>query len=241
MTHICFSKTTITGSDNGLSPGRRQAIIWTNVGILLIGTLGTNFSEILSEIHTFSFMKMHFKMSSILSRPQCVNQTASIRLSNKKVFMGVLQTPIIKLWKFISIIRESFFYNDFMVLIFMGAIWIRNVATTAWKSVWKKIGCTDPERPLYLTACIISNKTITCEIIDQHWLAWSSDCISSLQGNYHITADNSHVYILKYSSTNGQQMVTVCCSRWLTCWGRDQVAVLVVNYGISNTTVLEIP
>ena len=37
VTHICVSKLTIIGSDNGLSPGRRQAIIWTNVGILLIG------------------------------------------------------------------------------------------------------------------------------------------------------------------------------------------------------------
>ena len=32
--------------------GRRQAIIWTNVGILLTGPLGTNLSEILIEIHT---------------------------------------------------------------------------------------------------------------------------------------------------------------------------------------------
>ena len=46
MTHICVSKLTIIGSDNGLLPGRRQAIIWTNAGILLIGPLGTNFSEI---------------------------------------------------------------------------------------------------------------------------------------------------------------------------------------------------
>ena len=38
----------IIGSDNGLSPGRRQAIIWTNTGILLIRPLGTNFSEILN-------------------------------------------------------------------------------------------------------------------------------------------------------------------------------------------------
>ena len=52
-THICVGKLTIIGSDNGLSPGRRQAIIWTNAGILLIGPLGTNFIEILSEIHTF--------------------------------------------------------------------------------------------------------------------------------------------------------------------------------------------
>ena len=43
---MCVSKQTIIDSDNGLSPGRRQAIIWTNAGILLIETLGTNFSEI---------------------------------------------------------------------------------------------------------------------------------------------------------------------------------------------------
>ena len=44
VTHICVSKQTSIGSDNGLSPGRRQAIIWTNAGILLIGPLRTNFS-----------------------------------------------------------------------------------------------------------------------------------------------------------------------------------------------------
>ena len=64
VTHICVSKLTITGSDNGLSPGRRQAIIWTNAGILLIGPLGTNFSELLIEIQTFSFKKKHLKVSS---------------------------------------------------------------------------------------------------------------------------------------------------------------------------------
>ena len=63
MTHICISKLNIIGSYNGLSPGWRQAIIWTYAGILLIGMLGTNFGKILSEIHTFSFKKMHLKMS----------------------------------------------------------------------------------------------------------------------------------------------------------------------------------
>ena len=72
VTHICVSKLTSIGSDNGLSPVRRQAIIWTNAGILLIRTLGTNFSEILCEIHTFSFKKMHFKMSSEKWRPFCL-------------------------------------------------------------------------------------------------------------------------------------------------------------------------
>ena len=69
VTHICFSKLTIIGSDNGLSPGRRQAIIWTNAGVLLIGPIGTNLSEILITIHTFSFKKMHLKMSCGKCRP----------------------------------------------------------------------------------------------------------------------------------------------------------------------------
>ena len=64
VTHICVSKLTIIGSDNSLSPEWRQAIIWTNAGILLIGALVTNFSENLIEILTFSFNKMHLKMSS---------------------------------------------------------------------------------------------------------------------------------------------------------------------------------
>ena len=63
VTHICVGKLTIIDSDNGLSPGRRQAIIWTNAGILLIGPLGTNFSEIFIKILTFSFRKMHLKVS----------------------------------------------------------------------------------------------------------------------------------------------------------------------------------
>ena len=69
VTHICVSKLTIIGPDNGLSPDRRQAIIWTNAGILLIGPLGTNFSEISIEILTFSFKKMRLKLSSAKRRP----------------------------------------------------------------------------------------------------------------------------------------------------------------------------
>ena len=72
ITHICVGKLTTIGSDNGLSPGRRQAIIWTNARILFIIFLGVNFSEILIEIHTFAFMKMHLKMSSGKRRPFCI-------------------------------------------------------------------------------------------------------------------------------------------------------------------------
>ena len=70
--HICVSKLTIIGSDNGLSPERCQAIIWINAGVLLIGPLETNFSEILIAIFTFSFKKMHFKLLSGKCWPFCL-------------------------------------------------------------------------------------------------------------------------------------------------------------------------
>ena len=71
MTHICVNKLATIGSDNGLSPDRRQAIIWTNGGILLIRPLGKNFSEIFIGIHTFSFKKNHLKLSSEKYKPFC--------------------------------------------------------------------------------------------------------------------------------------------------------------------------
>ena len=71
VTHICVGNITIIGSDNGLSPGRREAIIRTSAGILLIGPLGTNFSEILIGIQTIPFTKMHLKMSTGKWRPFC--------------------------------------------------------------------------------------------------------------------------------------------------------------------------
>ena len=68
--HICVSKPDhIIGSDNGLSPGRRQAIIWTDADILSTGHLGINFSEILMEIQTLSFTKMRLRMSSAKWQP----------------------------------------------------------------------------------------------------------------------------------------------------------------------------
>ena len=80
VTHICISNLSIIGSDNGLSPGRCQAIIWTNAGILLIGPLGKNFNEILNEIHTFLFKKMHLKMSSGKGRSFCLGINVLISL-----------------------------------------------------------------------------------------------------------------------------------------------------------------
>ena len=92
MTHICVSDLTIIGSDDGLSPGRRQAIIRTNAGLLLITSLGTNFSEFLIEILIFSFKKMCLNMSSAKRRPFCLglNVLRWVRLACFRVLLVVI-------------------------------------------------------------------------------------------------------------------------------------------------------
>ena len=78
VTHVCVGRLTSIVSDNGLSPSRCQAIIWTNAGIFLIGSLGA--SEIFVEIR-----EIHLKMSSgkwpHLSRPQCVKRYVIVLLA----------------------------------------------------------------------------------------------------------------------------------------------------------------
>ena len=130
VTHICVIKLTIIGSDNGLSPGRRQTIIWTNAGILLIGPLGTNFSEILIKILVFSFKKMHLKMSSGKWRPSCLG-------------LNVLNCPfgqgmgcILCLQTLICILPQSLqWYMQYSVLpIYRGGVYrgIGYIAVACW-------------------------------------------------------------------------------------------------------------
>ena len=83
---ICISKLTITGSDNDLSPGRRQAIIGTNAGILLIGPMRTNFNEISIDICTFSCKKMHLTMSSAKWRPFCLGINVLKRIGKTSTY-----------------------------------------------------------------------------------------------------------------------------------------------------------
>ena len=106
VTHIWVGNLTITVSDNGLSPGRRQAIIWTNAGILLMWTLGTNFSEILIEILIFSFKNMRLKVSSGKWRTFCLGPNVltkihdAIWLIGHTVFIQLVSTDYFK-WSII--------------------------------------------------------------------------------------------------------------------------------------------
>ena len=92
VTHICVGTNTNIGSDNDLSPGRRHAIIWTNAGILLIGPLATNFSEILIEILKFSFKKIRLNVSSAKGRSSCLGLTV-LRLGAMRDLVAYLIMP----------------------------------------------------------------------------------------------------------------------------------------------------
>ena len=71
-THIIVGEHANIDSANGLAPNPRKTIIWTNAWILLTEPLATNFNETIIEIHTFSFKKMHLKLSSGKCRPSCL-------------------------------------------------------------------------------------------------------------------------------------------------------------------------
>ena len=79
VTHICVGNLTIIGSDNGLAPGRRQAIIGTNAGIVLTGPLRTKLQGNFNQ-NSYNFIQENVpenavcKMAAILSRSQCVDE-----------------------------------------------------------------------------------------------------------------------------------------------------------------------
>ena len=109
-------------SGNGLSPVRRRAITWINAGLLSIGLLGINFihfSEIGIGILSFSFRKMHLKLSSakmvaILSRGRWVKHAIRLRYSKNIILFLHLSYNQRALWAhpgrhcepLVSILRE---------------------------------------------------------------------------------------------------------------------------------------
>ena len=154
VTHICLVKLTIIGSDNGLSPERRQAIIWTNAGILSIGPLGTTFREILIKIQTFSLKKIRLKMSSAKCSFRLGFSVLIVLWWGKPVMTQIIQTlhpPTEQL--FLMMLRnnndtEIHFIDDFQLQFkfYEKYYWIIQIATnfsschnTCTVMTWAKI------------------------------------------------------------------------------------------------------
>ena len=98
VTHICINKLAIIDSDNGLSPFWHQTIIWLNVGISLMESSGTNFSEIWNKIQQFSSENVVRKMAANLSQPQCVNNDCSpawVQMLQQWCHMNVIASHLI--------------------------------------------------------------------------------------------------------------------------------------------------
>ena len=93
MMHICVGKLTIIGSDNGLSPGRCKAMIWTNDGIFLLWTLGTNFSQFVIEIQTFSLKIIRLKMASVKCCPFRLGLSVLILAGHTSCGSNVISWP----------------------------------------------------------------------------------------------------------------------------------------------------
>ena len=121
VTHICVGNLTIIGPDNGLSPGRHQAIIWTNARILLIGPWGRNLNEILIGIHTFSFKKINLNMSSAKWRPFCLGLNV---LNKIWIQPGVVITQSNITWHCIMFWLYLFSWSVFMIMYSAHNTWV---------------------------------------------------------------------------------------------------------------------
>ena len=120
-------------------------IIWTNAGILLIGPVGTNFCEMLTEIYTFSVKKKCFenvvwKMAAILPRPQCVNETTITVFSGSYIcydtcskYQSTATGPYHEIW----LLQSDSWVYDYKLLICMYVF-----AYIRWQK--SKLNITDP-------------------------------------------------------------------------------------------------
>ena len=145
VTHICVGKLTIIGSNNGLSPGRRQAIIWTNAGILFIEPLGTNFSEILIVIQIFSFKKMRLKMSSANWRPFCpgLNVLSSPRTAD---IFSLVRFP----HKIFTRDQKIIIHGKPYVILYINGL-VQERRNSIANALELSLSCTSPS--IYMTSC----------------------------------------------------------------------------------------
>ena len=110
VTHICVSKLTNIGSDNGLPPSRRQAIISTKCWYIVNWSLGNKFQWNLNQnqyifIQENAFESVVCEMAAILSQPQCV------KLSIMCCHIPHMLSWLVLFWKSTKMDFNIFFRN----------------------------------------------------------------------------------------------------------------------------------
>ena len=95
--------------------------------------------------------------------PATASQRSRHRLSNKKFFMEVLRIPFTSsCGSLVSIIWESLFCTDSMILIFMRTI--RILILLLHGNLFGKIGCTDSKRPLIRRPADMHHRTCVMHV-----------------------------------------------------------------------------
>ena len=130
---MCVGELTIIVSDNVLSHGRCQAIIWNNAGILLIGPLVTHFNEILIVIYTSSFKKMHLKMSSGKWRPFWLDLSVLLALIARRP--GIALAAVGAAAWLVSI-RFDRTATGCLIVVLTG-VWLWNIYSTSARPVFQ--------------------------------------------------------------------------------------------------------
>ena len=121
-THTCIIKLTIIGSDNALSPGCYQAIIWTNDGRVL---MWTNLSEILTSMYIFSFKKVHLIMSFGKLWPFCLGPNVLNAIFSMLLWCWArLLTTRLLLVHFLEIQTNCHLEFDIFVIVFFLNVYI---------------------------------------------------------------------------------------------------------------------
>ena len=150
VTHICIGKIIIIGSDNGLSPDRRQAIIWTNAGLLSIEPLWTYFSENLIKIQPFSLKKMHVKMSSAKWRPSCLGLNMLSLTLTHGYWNTLLITPCISNGDgtVLLLALDIFMCQMYLTVLYQTGTWVEQINIRAIRGLQTHISCLqDSMRP----------------------------------------------------------------------------------------------
>ena len=219
VTHISVSKLTNIRSDNGLSPGRRQAIIWTNAGILLIGPLGTNFSEILSEFKYFHSRKCSenvvCEIVSILSRPHCVNSRIYFTLTP----LDELKTKTFKCLHLKMKLQPKMleYASQLLCSSVEFHLTLRGIFQTTFRNAFKRTKKTDLISLKFVYKDRIENH-VTDYLLNQWWWSWLTNiCITMHQG----------VRSLCCWLANNEQNLDLL--QYLTHWHRDKMADIYEN------------
>ena len=150
-THASVNWVSIS-SGNGLSPVWCQSITWTNAGSLSIRLLGTNFNEIRIGILSFSFKKIHPKLSSAKMASFCPGGDELISIPSHSVWLmrscrllhSISDAWVSKLHYFI-LPSEKYFTRDIDLLDIDE--WqfndkdkpVKCPCTLTWKMTWAEI------------------------------------------------------------------------------------------------------